>query len=278
MSSPAVRRLDKGLGLAVTRAGLSGRALVTYARDHVAVRTPSHPDHYDGNTIDLLAPPAAADVPGWLDRFRGTIGQLGARVVSLRWEQPLPADAPAAPVAPDVDLARAFAAHGMDLTPVTVLLLTELSPAPPAVAELVPASDERRWHAALVLYRYDDPAPDADWRAWDQGFARWTVELHRELAASGRSVTWLAYRQGAPVGRATITHDRQGLAVVEDVVVHPAHRRRGVASLLVHRAVAHHLDAHPDARVGIGCEPGSSAERLYRRLGFVPHATVWTAR
>ncbi|MEX0650420.1 MAG: hypothetical protein WD186_00120, partial [Actinomycetota bacterium] len=82
---PKLRRLDERLGLAVSRAGMSPRTLVTYARDHVSVRTPSRPDFRDGNTIDLEAVPAPADLVAWTGRFAETIGTFGATHVQLRW-------------------------------------------------------------------------------------------------------------------------------------------------------------------------------------------------
>lgn len=283
-------RVDDRLGLAVERAGLSGRTLVTYARDHVTVRTPSRPDFRAGNTIDLLEPPAPDELARWVDRFDDTIGRIGVGHVQVRWETPLPADAPPAATAPTAEpaLAEQAAALGFELEPVTVLLLDDLiAPArAPDDVELVevaapsvaPGADtDRRWHAATVLYRYAGGETPAEWQAWDPTFTAWSVDVQRELASAGRATVWVAMRHGAPVARLTVLHDRQGLAVVEDVVVHPVHRRLGIASALTHRAIAHHLDVVPGSRVGIGADPGSVADALYRALGFRPHATVWTA-
>ena len=176
---------------------------------------------------------------------------------------------------------------GLGVSPVTVLLLDHLvAPQGGVAVELapVPAPDgqaggavDRRWHATTVLYRYLAGDTPDDWRGNDDGFVAWSVEQQRSLAASGRCQVWVALRHGMPVARLSLLHDRQGLAVVEDVVVHPAHRRRGIASALTHRAVAHHLEVDPGARIGLAADPGGSADRLYRRLGFRPHATVWTA-
>lgn len=285
---PRVRRVDERLGLAVDRASLSDRTLATYARDHVSVRTPSRPDFRDGNTLDLVDPPDPAALPGWLERFRETIGVLGVPHVQVRWETPLAADAPATAPAPDRVLEEAWGALGFTCSAVTVLLLDQLVAPAVVGAELVrlavprtadePTSEvERRWHASEVLSRYEHGDSPDDWRAADADFTAWAGEIRRELVRAGRADAWLAYRQGTPAGRVVLVHDRQGLAVVQDVVVHPVHRRRGLAAALTHAAVTGHLAAHPAARVGIAAEPGGPAERLYRRLGFRPHATIWTA-
>ncbi|MEX1162187.1 MAG: GNAT family N-acetyltransferase [Nitriliruptor sp.] len=297
---PKLRRLDERLGLAISRAGSSPRTLVTYARDHVSVRTPSRPDFRDGNTIDLESPPVPGDLTAWVDRFGETTGRLGVRHVQLRWETPLRPDAPAEVPATDPELSRACAHLGMQLHATTVLLLGEPVAPPEAPAELVtvtppssvprprgagvevraddtPVEVERRWHAISVLDRYATGETPDDWRASDPEFTAWAVDVQRELAAAGRATIWLALRHGGPVAKAVLLHDRQGLATIEDVVVHPVHRRIGIASALTHRAVAAHLAAEPGSRIGLGADPAGPADHLYRRLGFRPHATVWTA-
>jgi GNAT superfamily N-acetyltransferase len=281
-----VRRVEDRLGLAVERASLSGRSLVTYARDHVTVRTPSRPDFRAGNTLDLIAPPPPEDLPGWVERFAETTGRLGVAHVQLRWETPLAADAPVVGPTPDPAVVAALDGLGFALTPTTVLLLDDLVAPPAAPVELVAVEPpsavpggptDRRWHAATVLYRYGSGETPEDWRDVDEGFVAWSVDVQRELAADGRAQVWLAMRHGGPVARLTLAHDRQGLAVVEDVIVHPVHRGLGIAATLTHAAVAAHLADRPGSRVGLGAEPTSQAERVYRRLGFRPHATVWTA-
>jgi GNAT superfamily N-acetyltransferase len=283
----SVRRVDDRLGLAVCRTSLSGRSLVTYARDHVMVRTPSRPDFHDGNTIDLIGVPPPAGLAAWVRRFHDTVGSLGVDTVQLRWEEPAATVASAVLPAPAPELAAAARDLRLSVDASAVLLLEGLVEPPPADAQLVPIAPpsvvpggpvDRRWYAATVLYRYGSGETPDEWRAFDERFVTWSVEVQRELAAAERAQVWLAMRHGAPVGRLTFVHDRQGLATIEDVIVHPAHRRQGIAAALTAKAIATHLAVAPDTRIGIGAEPGSSAERIYRRLGFHPHAVVWTLR
>lgn len=305
-----VERLDERLGLAVCRASLSERTLVTYARDHVAVRTPSRPDFRDGNVLDLLAAPTADEVEQWTSRFDRSVGLLGARTVHLRWELPIEPDAAppdgapasaaaltaadAATTSPALDAALARA--GLRVQPLMVLLrpadvdgasrlpipadaaaagTTLVAVEPPTVTPGGPV--DRRWYAATVLYRYVEGDTPDDWRGLDDDFVTWSVDVQRELALAGRAQVWLAMRHAVPVARLTLVHDRQGLAVIEDLVVHPAHRRRGIARALTAAAIRSHLDIHPTARIGIVAEPGSVAQELYEGLGFVAHARIVTA-
>lgn len=279
-------RVDERLGLAVCRVGLSPRTLVTYARDHVSVRTPSRPDLLDGNTLDLESVPAAEDLTGWVERFEDTISTIGAPHVRLRWEVPLSAEEPARAPRPTEDLTRAASRLGLSLTPATVLMLDRLPQAPAAPGDPVPVAPpshiaggpvDRRWHAATVLYRYQQGDTPTQWRDVDHGEVAWKIDVQRELALAERCQVWLTMHHGGPVARLHVVHDHQGLAAVEDVIVHPVVRGRGVAAALIIEALRAHLHVDPGSRVGIVVPAGSVADRLARRIGFRPHATVWSA-
>lgn len=282
-----VERIDDRLGLAVCRVGVAARTLVTYARDHVTVRTPSQPTVEDVNTLDLEAAPEPDDLEGWVDRFRETIGVLGVPHVQLRWEAEVAADRAAGVPELDPYLAASAGSLGLRLFPRMVLLLDELVEPPRALGDMVPVAPpagapggavDRRWHGARVLYRYLEGEDPDDWRAADQEAIAWRVEVQREMSLAERCQVWLTLRHGGPVARLHVVHDQQGLAAVEDIVVHPVVRRNGIAAALVHRAVHTHLEVHAGSRVGIVVEPDSSADGIARRLGFRPHAVVWTAR
>lgn len=292
-----VTRRDDGLALRALRVGVSPSALIVHLGTDVVVRTPSRPDHLDGNVVDVLAPPQPEGVAGLLSRVARLMEPVGVGHVQVRFE--LPVGVPLEP-----DLRVAFEQEGCVLSVERILELhhdvevpgmalelrrlalpaTALDVAPGAAQDADRDDDlrsdmvtERRWHAAAVLDRYAQGEDVPTWRMWDEHGAAWNRRRIRELAALGRADVWLASRHGMPVASLVLLRDLDGLAVVEDVVVHPAHRRRGIARTLVAAALAHQQQARPTERVLLGTDPDGVALALYGGLGFLPVADVLTA-
>jgi len=278
VTSGVIRR-DDGLALRALRVGVHPEALVIHVNTDVVVRTPARPDHLDGNVVDVLAPPDASEVATRLEGVRRLMEPLGVGHVHLRYE-----------LAPDAldDEGRvaALVAAGCELTEHHVLALdaTALPARPPApVADVTierldgPDGDViagRRWYAAAVLDRYAHGEDVTAWRAWDDQWGAWQRERIGALARVGRAEVWLAARHGMPVATLTLVDDQDGLVVVDDVVTHPAHRRRGIARVLLGTALASLREATPLERVALGVRPGAPAAGLYAAAGFVPVATV----
>ncbi len=125
-------------------------------------------------------------------------------------------------------------------------------------------TDDRGWHAVSVLHRHaagdaEDAHGEDDDRArgGQDDRLRWWVAGQRQLVALGRARIVRAERFGTPVGTATLVweprvevgQDHAGLAVITDVIVHPAHRRLGIASTMVAALLDAHLAAFPRALV-----------------------------
>ena len=285
-SAPAGRpRLlprEEGVALRALRLTVAQRALVTRAGTDVVVRTPARPDHHAGNVVDVLTPPRAADVTALVTRVRRLLEPTGVERAHLRWERSVGTD--------EADVVAALAAAGLEAT---VTLVVRLPPpaagdAPPrdGVGRLpVPGRDPggddvavaRRWHGADVLQRYAVGDDVATWRRWDTEGAAWDRGRVRELAAVGRADVWLATAQGIPVATLTVLRDGAGAAHLEDLVTHPAHRRRGHATALVRAAVAVEAAAAPGTVVTAEVEPGGPSAALLARLGAEPVAEVVSA-
>lgn len=298
--SVRVRRGDDRLGLVALRTSLPPSALITTVRDHAVIRTPERPDFLDGNVLDLAEPPDVAAVDRWVARAVDQATAVRSPHVRIRWEEPLVRDAPARAPDPSGLMTVSFAAHGFVVDALTVLRLddaasTDASDAPgahgasdgpfappgvtihPPLAADGDATVDRQWHAVGVLHRYDAGDTPAEWRGWDEEGAAWWLAVMRDHVRRGRARVWLASAQGMPIATVALVDDRRGASVVEDLVVHPVHRGRGVAAALERQALATERRATAVRHLLVAVVPGSTSDRLQRRLGFVPHATVWVA-
>jgi GNAT superfamily N-acetyltransferase len=133
---------------------------------------------------------------------------------------------------------------------------------------------ERRWYAASVLDRYANGDDVMTWRAWDDAWGAWQRDRVRALAGLRRAEVRLAARHGMPVGTLTLLDDLDGLVVVDNVVTHPVHRRRGIAHRLLATALASLRGIETVERIAIAVAPGSPGEALARGLGFRSRADV----
>lgn len=257
-----------GAGLAAQRLGLGPATLQTTVHDHVALRTPERPDHWRGNALHLFAPPA--DPAAALVRFDRTIGHVpGVRRRVVAWETEGTADDPGVALP-----------HGLEVSSRQVgVLPAEAAVDPPSIpadVSLVRAGTPGQWAGAKVLYL------QTDW-VGDEPFWRWLVDQQRQVVEAGGGIVLVAYRFGVPVGRAGLFVAREDtaavgdrLAAVEDVVVHPLHRGRGVGTALVLAATDVARRLLPEVRVVGRAAPRSPAADWLARLGFVPTSRSWT--
>jgi len=283
VTSAGVRRREDGLALRALRVGVHPGALIIHVGTDVVVRTPSRPDHAEGNVVDLLVPPDASGIGARLEGVRRLMEPVGVGETRLRYELP-----PGLPDEPE--RAAALRAEGCERAEHRVLALAvdrlpEQAPAlPPAVSvERLEGPDGdviagRRWYAASVLDRYRAGDDVSVWRAWDDVWGAWDRERVGALARLGRAEVWLASRHGMPVATVTLLDDQDGLAIVDTLVTHPAHRRRGIGRALLGTALASLRSATGLGRIAIAVDPGSAADGLALAMGFLPvgDVQVWT--
>src|SRR6185295_7071164 len=81
----------------------------------------------------------------------------------------------------------------------------------------------------------------------------------------------LAYDDRRAIGYCSAWEGHDGVGQVEDLFVHPAYRRRGVATALIHEsvAIARRRGAGP---IVIVADPADTAKRVYAALGWQPLA------
>jgi len=284
--SAAVTRREDGLALRALRVGVHPDALVMHVGTDVVVRTPARPDHHAGNVTDLLAPPDADGVEDRVEAARRLMEPIGVRQLHLRYELPLDEALPDGVASDDADRVAVLEAAGFHVSVQRVLVLDPAAlpdVAPTSAGDLTlerlvdPDGDvlaERRWYAASVLARYAHGEDVTEWRAWDDAWGAWQRDRIRALAGLRRAEVRLAARHGMPVATLTLLDDHDGLIVIEDLVAHPAHRRRSIARTLLGSALATLRGIDTVEHVALAVTPGSPAERLVRGLGFRPVADV----
>jgi GNAT superfamily N-acetyltransferase len=284
--SAEVTRREDGLALRALRVGVHPDALVMHVGTDVVVRTPVRPDHPDGNVTDLLTPPEPSSVLERITSARRLMEPIGVREIHLRYELPVDGAAADGTVADAPERVAALESAGCRRTVRRVLALDPsdlpaAAPAPPSEVTLERLTDpdgdvlaERRWYAASVLDRYAHGEDVTTWRAWDDAWGAWQRDRVRALAGLRRAEVRLAARHGMPVATLTLLDDLDGLIVIDNIVTHPVHRRRGIARTLLGTALSSLRGIATVERVAIAVEPGSPGEALARGLGFRPIADV----
>ncbi len=97
---------------------------------------------------------------------------------------------------------------------------------------------------------------------WNQRREDWQQLLRLEPVGC-----FVAMRNGQLVGTVTTTAYGQALAWIGMMLVHPEHRRQGIATALMRRALSHLRDS------GVRCvrlDATPAGQPLYERLGFAP--------
>lgn len=219
--------------------------------DRTVVRTSGQPASRVGNAVHHTGgPPTGAD-------------EVAAALADAHRRLADPAATPRVVLRRPADGAALASAVG-SRTPLDVLVLRAraqvATTARRADVAVGPPRDERGWHAATVLRRHA-AGGDGDAAARGRGgrdeLLRWWVEGRRRLVGTGRARVALAERFGTPVATATLVWDpaaavgvdAAGLAVLTDLVVHPAHRGLGIATTTAAWLLDTHLAAFPRALV-----------------------------
>jgi GNAT superfamily N-acetyltransferase len=96
----------------------------------------------------------------------------------------------------------------------------------------------------------------------------------RESCTSDERDVFVAVKDGRPVGFSSVALNafNEGMGVIEIIAVDPDFQRRGIATRLMERSIAHMKAKGMDiAAVGTGGDPGHAPARAaYEAFGFTP--------
>jgi ribosomal protein S18 acetylase RimI-like enzyme len=223
---------------------------------HLVVRTPDNPTYFWGNFLLLRDLP----VPGG---EREVVGAFGTEFPDAE-HVALGVDGTAAY---DDHALQPFVDAGLSVD-VSVVLTTGAvpEPRPPAVdAEVRPLAGDEEWEARARLSQVLHPSVDEE---TFQAFARRKNGQEQALVAAGAGRRYGAFVDGTLVATAGVFRTAEEVARFQAVETLPDHRRRGLATAVVHAAARHALDELGATTLVIVADPDAEAVGLYRGLGF----------
>lgn len=223
---------------------------------HLVVRTPDNPTFFWGNFLLLAQAPVPGGEREVVGAFRTEFPEAGHVSIGI--------DGTAEP---DAATRAAFEAAGLEVTVDTVLTATALSPTPPheVEAEVRPLTGDEEWEARARLSLELHPGPAEETVL---AFTRARAAQERGLVEAGRGQRFGAFVEGTLVSTAGVYVTEPGVARFQSVETASTHRRRGLASAVVHAAGQHALAHHDVRTLVIVADTDGEAIGLYRRLGF----------
>lgn len=244
--------------------------------DHLVVRTPANPTFWWGNFLLFDHAPRPGDAVRWRERFDAEIAarQSESRHVTFGVDSAQPFDLP-----PD------FAASGFTRYAATVLTMQRgqlREPRRPIGGEFRIATLRLPEQAPLAVEM--QVAADA---GQSESPALYRLFRARQMARYGAMVRagmghWFGVFAGGGDGGETLVADcglfhapGQSLGRFQHVSTHPAWRRRGLCSALVHAACRHGFERMQLERLVIVADPLDVAIGLYESLGFERGASTW---
>jgi RimJ/RimL family protein N-acetyltransferase len=240
---------------------------------YILVRTPHNPTFYWGNFLLFDHAPHEGDAAVWLAAFDAEI----AREQPLSTHLAFGVDTPQ-PWALPAD----FAAVELVLDPATVLGMQPWQLRPPR--RDVDASFRIR---PLDLSAELDQAVELQVASDMGGFepAGYRVFRQRQMAryaamAKAGLGHWFGVLANTPAGPQLVADcglfsDGSTLGRFQFVSTHPAWRRRGLCTALIHTVCRHGFEAMGLRRLVIVADPDDVAIGLYQSLGFQRGATTW---
>ncbi|MEO8124453.1 MAG: GNAT family protein [Burkholderiales bacterium] len=251
-------------------------AQVTRRAEYLVVRTPHNPTYYWGNFLLFDRAPRAGDAAVWLAAFDEEITRSQPESSHLAFG--IDGETPAA-------LPDDFQALGVRLFPSTVLTMKRDQLRAPR-RPLAPGFEMR----AMRLPQEAPLAVEVQVASDAHGHepAGYRVFRERQMTRYGRMAEaglghWFGIFAMTAQGQALVADcglfrdgfGADALGRFQFVSTHPAWRRQGLCSALIHAVCEHGFDTMGLASLVIVADPSDVAIGLYQALGFVRDHELW---
>lgn len=249
------RRSEDYLG-ALTDRWVQPEATRYLRRDgYLVADTPDYREYYGGHYLLLDRAPDPGDVELWFERWEDERGALPQTSRYIVWED----DAEVTWDAPELAEGTVY-----QRIPTMVRSGPIDRIEPPEGIQFKRISNDADWDKLVELgSELYVPEHGEAYRA----FARWRYDQYRRSLRRNGGSWWAAFDGDAMVGSLGV-FESPGLMRYQEVQVADSHRKRGIATAMVARALASARIRFKKATAVICPEEGSSAERIYTRLGF----------
>jgi GNAT superfamily N-acetyltransferase len=239
---------------------LEGGQVVDYG-DYLTLHSPQNPMFWWGNF--LLMPESALrdEADTWVSRFARAFPDAEHMAIGVDGTDGCTAR-PAS-----------YLEAGFRLECSTVMTATAVRSPPHGnqTAQYRPLETEDDWRQAVELRIAcaDDPASSRE-------FSERRVADQRRIAEAGHGSWFGAFQNGRLAAQLGLYSDGGPIARFQNVETHPLARRQGLAGTLVHRAGRYGLDTLGARTLVMVADPGYSAIRIYRSVGFADRETQVT--
>ncbi|HSI56695.1 MAG TPA: GNAT family N-acetyltransferase [Ideonella sp.] len=236
--------------------------------DCLVVRTPASPNYYWGNCLLLPQAPRDGELDHWLARFHEEISarQPGSRHVAIGIN-----------AAPAGELLLAWTAAGFDRNLMTLLQLDPgrlIAPRKPprGDVEVRPIHFETEMELVLEQQAADTDGYEPVGHAL---FRRQQMERCAAMARAGMGQWFGAWCDGVLAADCGLMRDGT-VGRFQHVETHPAWRRRGLCSALVHGVSAWGFEHWGLQRLHMGADPEDVALAIYESLGYRRIGAEWS--
>jgi GNAT superfamily N-acetyltransferase len=231
---------------------LEGSKIVDHG-GYLTVRSPGNPTFWWGNF--LLMPESALrdEAAAWMARFTEAFPRAAHMTIGVDgtggWARQ-PAE---------------YLAAGFRFEHSTVMTAAAVREPPHRndAAECRPLATEDDWRQAIELRLACTEEPSGA-----REFCERRIADERRLAEAGHGACFGAFQDGRLAAQLGLFSDGGKTARYQNVETHPSARRQGLAGTLVYHAGCYGLGALGASTLVMVADPGYSAIRIYRSVGF----------